>query len=525
MHDVLLTTRKLLSRQPANGGNVSLGMARESAGHRLRYVRRRKLELDALGRQFRLAKLALETARARYPDLDANALVGYCTISEDGTILRANMPAAGLFGVSRESLRNRPFSSLVSQDARARCDSLGKLAGKEAGSGEFRLLRNDGSEFLGFLMTRVEHGEKCARIVRLALIEITESSRGAGVRHESAHSEQAILDAIPSQIAVLNHDGIIVAVNAAWCEFADGNREIPGALSRYKQIGANYLAVIRSRHGLLPEAASELEKGIRAVLERQSPGFALDCSCRSPDGGQWFALSVSPFAARGVVITHVDISARKAAEERLACLHDAVLREAHHRIKNNLQGVAGLLQREQGKSMPAEPRLAAAVGRIKTIAMLHEALAANPAKITRLCESIKHICALVSELAQHPVGFQIEDMQSFRSLHVASKERVPVALVLNELILNAVKHSPDAGVPPLVSLQTDGTNAWIRIRNRVAGAPDFSLATGKGLGSGLSLVRTLLPEEGACLDYKLDQEDSMLATLCLTAPIVEATIT
>lgn len=450
-----------------------------------------------------------------------------CTINESGAILQGNMAAAKLLGVALDELPNRSFSSFVSKEDRDRhFRHIQRIpASGEQYFYEIRMLGGDGSEFRGRLAVNTAQDKNGIRTICIVLTNIAERKMAEVTLHGSEQFTQAVLDAISFQIAVLNHEGIIVAVNEVWRKFAVENSDVPGLAARCTQIGVNYLAECRGSRGVSSEGGMDAVDGIQAVLEGQLPGFNLDYPCHSATQRRWFTLSVTPLGKRGVVITHAEITARKEAEEHLARHYDAVVREAHHRIKNSLQGVAGLLQREQGKFAGGDLPLAVAISQVNAVAMVHALQAANPAEITRLCESVSHICTMVSELAQHPVSFQIEDRHTFRTVQIGGNERVPVALVLNELILNAVKHSPDDGKPPVVSLQADGINAWVRIRNTVACPPAFCLATGKGLGTGLSLVRSLLPKRGAYLDYELDQPDSMLATLRLTAPAVEAAIT
>jgi len=233
---------------------------------------------------------------------------------------------------------------------------------------------------------------------------------------------------------------------------------------------------------------------------------------------------LTPIVDHGAVITHVDITARKLAEENLAQQRDALVREVHHRIKNNLQGVAGLLQRELGKFHGLNSPLATAISQVNAISIVHGLQANYPDETILLSDSISHICTMVSALVQHPIRFQLRSKQPFASVQIDCNETVPVALVLNELIMNAVKHAPAGSGPPIISLRADATSARVCIRNFVSGTPDFNIDTGEGLGTGLSLVRSLLPKKGARLTYTLDQSGSILATLCLAAPVVVAAI-
>ena len=230
-----------------------------------------------------------------------------------------------------------------------------------------------------------------------------------------------------------------------------------------------------------------------------------------------------------VLSVYRDISERKRVEEqRLADARqqrDTLVREVHHRIKNNLQSVAGLLQRELGRFAELDPRLETAISQVHAIAMVHGLQSRHPDEAIRFCDSISGICKAVSDLSQRPVLFNIEHEQTiFRPVRIDNSEAVSVALVLNELILNAVKHSPQDSPAPTVSLSANGSSAQLLIRNAVSHAPEFDIDTGTGLGTGLRLVRSLLPDKGAHLAYELDTENFMLTRLNLAAPVVSTTL-
>jgi two-component sensor histidine kinase len=225
-----------------------------------------------------------------------------------------------------------------------------------------------------------------------------------------------------------------------------------------------------------------------------------------------------------------DITELKDREERrrteVAEHRDTLVREVHHRIKNNLQSVAGLLQRELGRFAEINPRLETAISQVHAIAVVHGLQAANPDEAVRLCDSVSNICRTVSDLSQRPVLFHIEhEHTAFTPVRIESSEAVPVALMLNELVLNAVKHSPEGGYAPTVVLQADGTAARITIRNPINAVPEFNIETGQGLGTGLRLVRSLLPANGARLSYAFEDEGLVVTKLLLSAPVIGPILT
>lgn len=528
------TNSEMALGQPSQGTNgpdlsaeaILAPRSPEETQRMLHYLQVHQIELEAQNEQLRQSQLALDTARTTYLDLYDFAPVGYCTVKEDGTILQANITAARLLGVSRDELNNRLLSSFVIKEDQDRYfQHRNKITATEQPySYELRMVKSDGTQFWVHLAASAAPDADGVRVFRVVLSNITDSKMMAVALHESERFKQAVLDSISSQIAVLSRNGTIVAVNKAWRKFALENSDNPGQVAKCTQIGTNYLDICNASVGEASEGASEARAGILAVLEGTLPRFDLDYACHSPTQQRWLSLSVTPIVenSQGAVITHVDITARKVAEENLALHRDTLVREVHHRIKNNLQGVAGLLQRELGKFIELDPRLADAISQVNAIAIVHGLQAAHPDETIRLRDSVRHICTMVSELTQHPIQFQIG--HPFIPIQIDGDEAVSVALVLNELILNAVKHSPAACGTPVVMIDLDDTGAWVRIRNGVAGAPDFNIDTGEGLGTGLSLVRSLLPKEGAHLTYTLEPPGFIMASLGLTAPVVMAEI-
>ena len=137
------------------------------------------------------------------------------------------------------------------------------------------------------------------------------------------HSEEftrAILDSISVEIAVLDSQGIITAVNAPWRRFAEASAAEEGRAALPTDVGSDYLAVA-SREGMPDDKAAEPAAcaGIRDVLEGRRARFELEYSCHSPRLERWFRMSVTPLgiAARGVVVTHEDITLRRSMEEEL----------------------------------------------------------------------------------------------------------------------------------------------------------------------------------------------------------------
>jgi len=118
---------------------------------------------------------------------------------------------------------------------------------------------------------------------------------------------QAIVDALPEHIAVVDPDGIIRLVNAAWRRFAraNGDPEL-----KYSGPGTSYLNVCNASNNEDGRVASAAARGLRGVLEGSLPSFAMEYPCHSPTERRWFLMSAAPVLGDdyGAVISHVSIT-------------------------------------------------------------------------------------------------------------------------------------------------------------------------------------------------------------------------
>lgn len=146
-------------------------------------------------------------------------------------------------------------------------------------------------------------------------------------RDEAAPGERSILASLPAPICVLDADGTILEVSAAWERFAREN----GGLPERTGLGANYLAVCARAEGEAAEFARAAACGIAAVLAGSRAEFALEYPCDSPTRRRWFLLQATPRLGGhgGAVVAHTDITDRKLAEE--------ALRESQQRLQAALE--------------------------------------------------------------------------------------------------------------------------------------------------------------------------------------------
>jgi len=127
----------------------------------------------------------------------------------------------------------------------------------------------------------------------------------------------AVLDALPEQIAVLDTDGNVVAVNSAWRLCCGGSDTSDPAGS--SAVGQNYLDICRKAQGIGSEGAMEAAEGIDDVLGGRRASFQMEYPCHTSGRKRWFSMMVSPLAHGwgGAVVVHMEITERHLAEAQL----------------------------------------------------------------------------------------------------------------------------------------------------------------------------------------------------------------
>ena len=156
----------------------------------------------------------------------------------------------------------------------------------------------------------------------------TAELRQALVKVEQSQKQtRAILDSVSYQIAVLDRDGVIMAVNEPWRRFALENGIDSAQPAQRVAVGVNYLGVCQEAIGEWEKEAIAAHAGIEAVLAGRRSHFALEYPCHSPYEQRWFLMRVTPLDVEegGVVIAHADITERKEAERLLTAQRDLLL--------------------------------------------------------------------------------------------------------------------------------------------------------------------------------------------------------
>jgi len=202
---------------------------------------------------------------------------------------------------------------------------------------------------------------------------------------------------------------------------------------------------------------------------------------------------------------------------------DATIREIHHRVKNNLQTIAALLRLQARRLQSDEARsaLEESERRIRSIAVVHETLSRDASDVVPFDEIVRPLARLVEEASAGP-DFRIRFEVDGQVGDIPGELATPLAVVLNELMQNAVDHAFPAGRlrgsgegRVRVTLVREGGDVVVQVADNGVGLPTgFDLEESSGLG--LSIVQTLVTSE---MDGSLELRDDRGAVAVVRVPV------
>lgn len=171
----------------------------------------------------------------------------------------------------------------------------------------------------------------------------------------------------------------------------------------------------------------------------------------------------------------------------------AVVREMHHRIKNNLQNVAMLLRLQMGgeREIPAREVLHDSVNRILSIAAVHEVLSQRSFRLVDVKDVLTRVSRAVAHNMQRP-GLEVEVAVEGDEVALPSQAATSLALAVNELIQNALEHAFRGRTRGRVQVSLQRRPAELE----VVVADDGVGLAGRNSGRlGLEIVETLVQED------------------------------
>lgn len=498
----------------------------------LRELQVYRVELEMQNATLRQSQIVLEASRDRYIDFYDTAPIGCVTLGDHGLIAEINLAGAEMLGLPRAKLLQRRFDSFV---VAADCDGwhqqfTSALQQDAKLACEVALQRADGSCIDVRLdsLRLTKNGQ--TPLLPVVLTDISETKNSQIALRSALRLQESILDAAPVAIIATTPDGIINRYNS-------GAERMLG-YSAEEMIGHGSMAMLHDPLELaaraqelasqstimpMPEFATPVEETERGKTNVNEWTLVRKNGSHFPALISSVALRAEDGEVNGFLCVAIDISERKQSErQRLGHerqLRGALMREVHHRIKNHLQGLTGLV-RQNAKRHPAlAPMVDDLVAQIAAIATVHGLQGRDHGRSICLPMVINDIVKLPCRSGR--IVIADESLPVECNLTLNEEDAVPVALIVNELVTNALRHGdPASNNAAHVEFECTEISSAVTIRNAGTLPPNFDFAAGKGVGTGLELVRSLLPPQGAMLEIRSPSNGMIECRLTLTSPVV-----
>jgi len=506
----------------------------EAAQLMLHELQVHQIELEMQNEELRHSQHALDAARTRYFDLYDLAPVGYCSVSEPGLIIEANLTAASLLGLARGALAGKPFSRFIfkeDQDNYYLCRKHLLDTGHPQAC-EFRMVKDDGTPFWAHLEATAVYEAGGTPVVRIVLSDISARKKAEQAQLVSEAFKLTILNSLSAEIAVVDRDGVIVAVNEPWRRFSLENGIEPGKPSPSTDVGANYLAVCKLDHALAPPDVVSACKGLRAVLNGTLPGFSMEYPCHSPTQQRWFMMNVLPLGSlehSGAVIAHTDITELKRLEqilqdknvelERARFEADKAnqaksdfLSSMSHELRTPLNSILGFAQLIESGITPPTPAqkksidhilkagwyLLELINEILDLALIESGKMSLTLQALPMAE-VMNECQTMIEAQAHQRGIGVT-FPRFETPCFINADRTRVKQVVINLLSNAIKYNKAGGTVAVECTPSSPETIRISVRDSGIGLAAQQLAqifqpfnrlgqeSGAEPGTGIGLV-------------------------------------
>jgi PAS domain S-box-containing protein len=265
-----------------------------------------QIELEMQNDELRRSQLELDASRARYFNLYDLAPVGYCSVSEQGLILQANLAAATLLGATRATLVKQPISRFIfkaDQDTwYLHRKSLAETG--QAQSLELRLLRLDGTQVWVQVAASVANDAAGPPVILVVLSDVSDRKLMEAAMRESEARYRALVEWSPEAMLVHLGGKVIYANPAAV--------RILGAITATELEGKAFLDLIH------PASHPTVLAGLKNVSNQRGGAPLAELRCLRLDGTVLDAetqSSSTSYDGKQVTITSLhDIGARKQAD-------------------------------------------------------------------------------------------------------------------------------------------------------------------------------------------------------------------
>ena len=465
---------------------ISVATMRDGAG--------RPLGAMAVGRDITDMKLAeeeLKSSEERYRDILENATDIIFVVDSSGHFTYANPSFYKKLGFTKTSLSKTTIKGIIKNFPTKNKDWINVLNGKQE---ERVFIDSNGEELIVLGASSAQYDDNGKAIgMRGIYLDISEMRR----HEKEAKSQSAKLDSIFDStqnliMFTLNRDDQITSFNNNF------RRLMEDKLSNSVELGMSFVSNISKF--ITDESYQGQIRLFKKALKGNAKDFELPLKIASGEA-KWFHIFLNPIssddAQNEISCIAYDITERKEIDRaiRLALKEkEVLLKEVHHRVKNNLQVISSLmsLQRSFVKDPTLVQVLEESQSRIATMSYIHESLYRHTDfSSISFADYLQRLSTNLIHSYSTP-DCEVTLQSAFEDVYLTLDQAIPSGLIVNELVSNALKYAfkgRKRGVVFLRVAKLDG-RIEIEVRDDGVGLPeDFSLNKNESLG--LYLIQAL----------------------------------
>lgn len=437
--------------------------------------------------------------------LESSTTVAIISTDRQGLVLFWNTGAGNVLGFDAdETVGQKTVEQLLPSDDASSQEVLMKVMMRVLGGGEtvvhiMPFIHRDGRRRTLRVTFSPQH-DNAGAVQGMLLIgeDITERELA---RRETEQAERQLrllaftLNCAKDAFVISDLDDHVLYVNQAFTDMYGYTEE---------ELIGNDVTMVRSLR-TPPELSERIRQGTRGA------GWSGEVMNRRKDGTEFpvelWTSTVRNDQGEPVALVGVarEITERKAAEDKIrASLHEkeVLLKEIHHRVKNNLQVITSLLSLQSAKIPGAEIQaiLKESQTRVKSMALVHEELYQSE-DFSRV-DFADYIRRLTSNLFHtYQTGPVVVSLRvDVEKVYLTVDTAIPCGLIINELVSNALKHAFHGRAEGSITirLQRDGAAHVLTVSDDGVGLPlEVDPRTTETLG--LQLVSTLTRQLGGSL--------------------------
>jgi PAS domain S-box-containing protein len=439
----------------------------------------------------------LRQSEQKYRKLFENMVHGVFYQSADGTLVDINPAGLAMFGLSRDQFMGRTSShpewrvvdenyNILQPERHPSMVAL--ITEQEVNSvvGVYNPLEGDYRWLSVNAKPQYKNGAHKPYEVFVTMYDITKQKKTENALRESEVKYRSLIENSSDVVFCVNEKGEYQFANKT---FATTFGQTPDYF-----IGKSFWDIYPKEHADYRQAAS---KKVFETGETQS----IEVTVPLPDRTLYYIAKANPIKDEtGKVFlnltTATDITDRKLAEDKIKLLlseKELILKEVHHRIKNNMSTLISLLSLQAGKSN--EPAVITALeeagNRIKSMLVLYDKLYQS-ASFHDLPVN-EYISALIDQIVSNfPNSGSVKTEYTIDNFSLGSKVLSPVGMILNELITNTMKYAfpeKESGLISVTAKRTEN-HVTLTLQDNGTGMPE-SIDFENSTGFGLMLVKIL----------------------------------